>query len=201
MDSTARLLNLAKQDERMTNEELISTLSTMREKVAVKSRSYAATLKTIDELLKALRDPGKNPLALNEAVGKFRKLDEDTFFLNDRAATIGRLDEIAKREMDNSAFTFKRDLMAAFEEKKISLEASGRDRFFADPLRIEVDTRSGKVDIMYGHNALNSKPIPLDPARVATGYLSARKSLVERKSNPADLLKKILEAYTRLIAV
>jgi hypothetical protein len=54
---------------------------------------------------------------------------------------------------------------------------------------------------MYGHDALNAKPIPLDPARVLTAYAAARKALVERKSNLPELLKRIFEAYRRLLAV
>ena len=55
--------------------------------------------------------------------------------------------------------------------------------------------------MMYGHDALNTKPIPLDPTRVLAAYTAARKELVDRKSNLPELLKRIFEAYRRLVAV
>jgi hypothetical protein len=186
--------------EPMTREELLTTLITLRDEIASKSRAYAATLKGLNEVLTALREPGKNPVALKESVGKLRKDGEGVLSLKDLAPAFEQLEEIAQKEMKDSAFTFKRDLQAAFGERNIPLDTSGRDRFFADPFHIEADGRRGKVDILYGHNVLNAKPIPLEPALVVAGYLAARKALVERKSTSLELLKAILEAYKHTIA-
>src|SRR5258708_3347203 len=185
----------------MTNEELSEKLEELRTGVAAKSKAYATALKDIDELLKGLKDPAKNAAALTEAVGKLRKDGFTAVPPEDLAPVLDRLDEIAKKALDNSAFTFKRDLQDAFAEKNISLVASARDRFFAEPFRIELDARRSAVNVMYGHDAMNAKPIPLDPSRVITAYNAAHKALVERKSNPTELLKRIFEAYRRLLAV
>lgn len=185
----------------MTNEELSEKLGELRTGVAAKSRAYATALKDLDELLKALKDPAKNAAALTEAAGKLRKDGLSVLPPEDLAPVLQRLDEIAKKALDNSAFTFKRDLQDAFAEKNISLDASARDRFFAEPFRIELDARRGAVNVMYGHDAMNAKPIPLDPGRVLAAYAMARKALVERKSNPSELLKRIFEAYRRLLAM
>jgi hypothetical protein len=185
----------------MTTEELTAKLSALRGDVASKSRSYASALKGLDDVLRALKDPTKNAVALSEALGKLRKDSPGVLPPEDLASALEQLDEIARKELDNAAFTFKRDLQAAFAEKNLSLEAPSRDRFYAEPFQIDVDARGGAVDIMYGHDAMNAKPIPLDPARVLAAYAAARKALVERKSNLPELLKRIFEAYRRLIAV
>ena len=185
----------------MTNEELNTMLGALRGDVAGKSRTYAAVLKDLDDVLKALKDPTKNAAALSEAAAKLRKDGSGVLPSEDLAPALDSLDEIARKELDNAAFTFKRDLQAAFAEKNISLDASARDRFFADPFRIEMDARRGAVNVLYGHDAMNAKPIPLDPARVIVAYAAARKALVERKSNPSEMLKRIFEAYRRLLAV
>lgn len=57
----------------MTNEELTATLNTLRAEVAGKSRAHTATLKSLDQVLKTLRDPSKNAVALNEAMRKLRR--------------------------------------------------------------------------------------------------------------------------------
>jgi len=185
----------------MTNEELNTILGALRGDVAGKSRTYAAVLKDLDDLLKALKDPTKNAATLSEAATKLRKDSAGVLPSEDLSAALDRLDEIARKELDNAAFTFKRDLQAAFAEKNISLDASARDRFYADPFRIEMDARRGAVNVLYGHDVMNAKPIPLDPLRVIAAYAAARKALVERKSNPSELLKRIFEAYRRLLAV
>lgn len=185
----------------MTTEELTAKLSALRGDVAGKSRSYAAALKDLNDVLKALKDPTKNAVALSEATGKLRKDGDGVLPNEELAPALEQLDDIAKRELDNAAFTFKRDLQAAFSEKGIALETPSRDRFYAEPFRIDVDARRGAVNVMYGHDALNAKPIPLDPVRVLTAYASARKALIERKSNLPELLKRIFEAYRRLVAV
>jgi hypothetical protein len=185
----------------MTNEELSEKLGELRGGVAAKSRAYAIALKDLDELLRALKDPAKNAATLVAAAGKLRKDGVGIFPTEDLSPALDRLDEIAKKALDNSAFTFKRDLQEAFAEKKISIDSTTRDRFFVEPFRIEVDGRRSEVNIMYGHDAMNAKPIPLDPSRVISAYTAARKTLVERKSNPSELLKRILEAYRRLLAV
>src|SRR5437870_3820965 len=107
----------------MTTEELTAKLSTLRGDVAAKSRSYDTALKDLDDVLKALKDPTKNAVALSEAAGKLRKDGGGIVPPEDLAPALEQLDEIAKRELDNAAFTFKRDLQAAFAEKNISLES------------------------------------------------------------------------------
>jgi uncharacterized protein YoxC len=48
----------------MTNEELNAKLNALRGDVANKSRTYAAALKGLDDVLRALKDPTKNAAAL-----------------------------------------------------------------------------------------------------------------------------------------
>src|SRR5215207_9632892 len=110
----------------MTSEELTAKLSALRGDVAGKSRSYAAALKDLDDVLKALKDPTKNAVALSEATGKLRKDGVGVVPAEELAPALEQLDEIAKRELDNAAFTFKRDLQAVFAEKNIGLETPGR---------------------------------------------------------------------------
>lgn len=109
----------------MTSDELIATLSKVRGEIAGKSRAYTSTLKGLAEVLKALKDPSKNAAALNEGVRKLRKEREAVLSFTELGQAFEKIEQIAKKELDNSAFTFKRDLQAAFEERNITLDTRG----------------------------------------------------------------------------
>ena len=83
----------------MTTEELTAKLSALRGNVAGKSRSYAAALKDLDDVLKALKDPTKNAVALSEATGKLRKDGDGVVPTEELVPALEQLDERVTRDL------------------------------------------------------------------------------------------------------
>jgi hypothetical protein len=54
---------------KFSNQELNERLCAIRGDVAVKSKKYEAARQGLDDVLKALKDPTKNAVALSEAAG------------------------------------------------------------------------------------------------------------------------------------
>lgn len=183
----------------MTNDEIIAALTSLRADAAAKAKAHADTQKAIDGILKALKDPARNAVALGEEVAALKKSGQGVAPSETYELLARRLTEIADKVLDDAAFAFARDLRAAFEAEGVTLNGSG-ERFVAEPFIIEVDKQRGKVNLKFGRETMNAKPVALDPARVVAAYHTASKALAGRRFNPGELLRQFFEAYNRVIA-
>lgn len=182
----------------MPYDELIASLSELRADVSAKARSHASAMKTIDGVIKALKEPSKNAFTLAELTAILKKSGRDALAADDYERVVVALDEASEKETNNAQFLFARDLRTAFESQGIAVKGNP-PQFVAEPLTIEVDTQTGKVNLKYGHETLSAKPVKLEPEQVLSAYNKAKKELTGRKVNLNEFLETLFEAYRRAL--
>lgn len=182
----------------MSYPELITSISELKSAVSAKARAQSATLKTINSVLTALKDPSKNAFTLIELTEKLRKSDRSAVTEDRYERVISALDEASRNEVNNVQFLFARDLRSVFEAEGIPIKGNP-PQFISEPLVIDVDLQSGKVNLKYGHETLNPKPVKLEPEQALSAYHKAKKALTGRKLNLNDFLEILFEAYRRAL--
>lgn len=183
----------------MTAYDIDASLSSARAYVGEAAKVHANALKALDGVIKAMKDPVKNGIALSEAVNAFKKCGGGVLPSEIFESLNAQLADTSKRVLDDLSFTFARDLRLALEEQGITVTGSN-ERLIAQPFVIEVNKQHGGVNIKFGQEILNTKPIGLDPDQVVKALASARKSVAGRKTDLGQLLKQIFTAYNRVIA-
>jgi hypothetical protein len=182
----------------MSTNEVNARLVELRTEVSSKARVYTAALRTLDSVIKALKDPSKNAVALSNAVAALKKSMLGLPVAGEYEELAGELEEMAKSELEKASFLFAKDLRAAFEAEGIALKGDP-PRFYAEPITIDVDASRAKVDLKYGHETLNAKPIAMETAGVVAACAKGKKSLAGRKVNQKEMLDLMFEAYRRVL--
>jgi hypothetical protein len=182
----------------MSNTELDARLLELKTQISSRARGYAAALKAAESIIKALKDPSKNAVALSNAVAALKKSMSGLPEVGEYEEITGDLDEMGKSELEKASFLFAKDLRAAFDAEGIALKGDP-PRFYAEPITIDVDASRAKVDLKYGHETLNAKAIAMETAGVVAAFAKAKKSLVGRKVNQKEMLDRLFEAYRRVL--
>lgn len=183
----------------MIDSDIDSSLLSARAQVAKAVKENTNTLKALNEVIKAMRDPVKNGIALGEAVAAFQKSGGGILAPEVFESLTGLLADNAKQVLDDLSFTFARDLRLMLEVQGIPVSGAN-DRFIVEPFLIDVNKQQRNVNIKFGHEVLNSKPIGLDPERVVKALTSVRKSVTDREADVAELLKQLFTSCNRILA-
>jgi hypothetical protein len=181
-----------------TDTEIDGRLVELKKQISAKARVYAAALKALESVTRALKDTSKNAVALSNGVAALKKTMVGLPVADEFEEITSQLDEMAKGELEKASFLFAKDLRAAFETEGIALKGDP-PRFYAEPITIDVDASRARVDLKYGHETLNAKPIALETAGVVAAYAKAKKSLAGRKVNQKEMLDLMFEAYRRVL--
>ena len=178
--------------------EMSARLLEFKAQISSKARGYAAALRALESIIKALKDPSKNAVALSNAVAALKGSMSGLPAANEYEEVASALDEAAKNELEKASFFFAKDLRAAFATEGIALKGDP-PRFYADPIAIEVDASRAKVHLKYGRETLNAKPIAMETVGVVAAFAKAKKSLAGRKVSQREMLDLLFEAYRRVL--
>lgn len=182
----------------MSNTEIEVRLLELKTQISSRARGYAAALRAFESVIKALKDPSKNAVALSNAAGALKKSMCGLLEAGEYEEILSELYKIGQSELENASFLFAKDLRATFEAEGIALKGDP-PRFYAEPITIDIDAPRAKVNLKYGHETLNAKPIAMETDGLVAAFAQAKKSLVARKVNQKELLDLMFEAYRRVL--
>lgn len=182
------------------NTEILSVeLGEVRKVLANEVKLRNNVIKPLENVIRALKDPHKNAVALAEACATLEKPPSELDLPNDYQSLIEQLKTIADENLSELEFTFARDLREAFGEKGITLGGSSASELIADLFVIKVDMRRKQVDMTFSRQPVTDKKIKLNVEQVVAVYERAKKEICERNVDLNSLLGELFEAYQRIL--
>lgn len=179
-------------------EALTTALSNLRSRLAEEVRKRQATIKPIEKILWALKNPHHNAVTLYETTQLLAKASKSLVTLEESEPLISQLNIIAREKLSDLEFSFARDLRQAFEERGIILEGPP-NKLVAGLFVIQVNMASRQVHMTFSHQPVTDKKIKLDVDKVISAYQRAKKEICERNANIEELIKQFFESYQRVL--
>ena len=179
-------------------DELSNNLNEIRRQLSAEVKKRRDIIKPIENVLRALKDPHNNAVALYEAGVTLSQPPADLELPRGAAKLFTHVNALADAHLSELEFTFARDLRAAFKERGIKL-AGEPAALIADLFLIKPDLRRKQVEITFSRQPVTGKKIKLDVAQVVSAYERARRDICERKVDYGELLQEIFQAYERTL--
>jgi hypothetical protein len=179
---------------------LTAGLTEVRRQLTSEVKARQAVLKPLDGALRALKDPHKNAVALNEATLALETPPAELAVPGEFGKLVRQVRELADANLSELEFTFARDLREAFAEQGVKLDGPPTE-LIADLFLIKPDLRKKQVQITFSRQPVTKGAVKLDVERVVAAYQRARKEICERKVNYDVLLGELFEAYTRTLTL
>lgn len=184
--------------EKAASSVLIAGLGETRRQLAGEVKLRQAVIKPLDQAQRALKDPHKNAVALNEATVLLEDVPENLVLPENFAELVKELRGLADENLSELEFTFARDLREAFKEIGIQLEGPPNE-LIAELFVIKPDLRKKQVTMTFSRQPIIKGSIKLDVEKVVAAYQKARKEICERKVDEAEFLGELFEAYERVL--
>lgn len=173
-------------------------VSEARRQLAGEVKSRQSVIKPLDQVLRALKDPHGNAVALHEATQHLEAPPPELDLPVNYHKMVPQLRALADANIAELEFTFARDLRAAFEEQGVKLSGPPTE-LVAELFVIRPDLRRRQVQITFSRQPVTKGAVKLDVDRVLGAYQRAHREICERKVDDAELLKELYEAYTRTL--
>lgn len=180
----------------MNFDDVLASLEPALSTISARARTIESAKKSLAAARTALKK--KSAVDLAEAAAQLKKLDGGALGIEGWIDLVGQLDTAAREAVREAAFLFTRDLREAFSAASVPL-TGGPGRFVSDPFVIEVDERKGLVWILYGKEPVIPKPLPLSAGKVLKAREAAAKDLARGRTNEAEFLAKLFDAYKRVL--
>lgn len=177
---------------------LAAGVGELRRSLAGEVKLRQAVIKPLDQALRALKDPHKNAVALNEATASLEQPPAELSLPNAFGKLVKELREVADANLSELEFTFARDLREAFAAEGVKLDGPPTE-LIAELFLIKPDLRKKQVEITFSRQAVTKGAVKLDVERVLAAWQRARKEIIERKVDYNALLGELFEAYQRLL--